>query len=114
VAARLPARPVIVLATLVAPVAYVGGAIWLGTHGMATLAEAMAGLLAAGVVAAVLMGLARRSLFPRVAEFDGQVIRQWVVKGDSESPDQYTASRSTTGRATRPGTSRSATSPTGC
>lgn len=39
--------PVIVLATLVAAVAYVGGAIWLGTHGMATLAEAMAGLLVA-------------------------------------------------------------------
>ncbi len=26
---------------------------------------------------------------PRFAEFDGQVIRQWLVKGDSESPDQY-------------------------
>ena len=28
-------------------------------------------------------------MFPRFAEFDGQVIRQWVVGGDDEGPDQY-------------------------
>ena len=45
------------------------------------------------VVAAGLAGglavLARRAAFPRVAEFDGQVIRQWMVKGDSDSEDEY-------------------------
>jgi len=43
----------------------------------------------AGAIAAVLVALARRAAFPRFAEFDGQVIRQWMVTGDSESPDQY-------------------------
>jgi hypothetical protein len=37
----------------------------------------------------VLAWLVRRSVPPPVAEFDGQVIRQWVVKGDSESPDEH-------------------------
>ena len=35
------------------------------------------------------MALARRAAFPRFAEFDGQVIRQWMVKGGDESPDEY-------------------------
>jgi hypothetical protein len=30
-----------------------------------------------------------QAAFPRFAEFDGQVIRQWMVKGDDESPDEY-------------------------
>ena len=78
----------ILLAIMIAPIAYVGGAIWLGTHGEAGLAEDMAGLVAAGAVACVVALLARRML-ARFAEFDGQVIRQWMVTGDSDTPDQY-------------------------
>jgi len=44
--------------------------------------------VAAGI-AGGLVALARRAAFPRFAEFDGQVIRQWMVKGDDESPDEY-------------------------
>ena len=35
------------------------------------------------------MALARRAASPRLAEFDGQVIRQWFVAGGDESPDEY-------------------------
>jgi hypothetical protein len=79
---------VITLAIIVGPILYVLVAIWLGTHGMAALAEELVGLTVAAVIAGVGVWLARRTLFARFAEFDGQVIRQWVVKGD-ESPDQY-------------------------
>jgi len=44
--------------------------------------------IAAGI-AGGLVALARRTAVPRFAEFDGQVIRQWMVKGDDESPDEY-------------------------
>ncbi len=71
------------------PVAYFGAVIWLGTNGMAGLARDMILLVPAGAVAAVLVWLVRRSAPPPYAEFDGQVIRQWMVKGDSESPDEY-------------------------
>jgi hypothetical protein len=33
--------------------------------------------------------LAHRATPPPFAEFDDQVIRQWIVKGDSDSPDEY-------------------------
>ena len=49
----------------------------------------MAGLVLAGAVAGGLAWLARRATPPPLAEFDGQVIRQWIVKGDSDSPDEY-------------------------
>src|SRR6185437_4218588 len=66
------------------------------------------------VVAAGLAGglavLARRAAFPRVAEFDGQVIRQWMVSGDSDSKDEYHVA---TGRAIRRGTCPSAPNGTG-
>jgi hypothetical protein len=84
-----PRTCLVLLIALVAPIAYVGGVIWLGTHGMAALAEEMVALVVVGAVVAVLLALTRRSPFPRVAEFDGQVIKQWMVKGDSESPDEY-------------------------
>ena len=84
-----PRACVILLAIIVGPVLYVTAAIWLGTHGMAVLAEELVALVVAAVIAGVLLFLARRTLFARFAEFDGQVIRQWMVKGDSESPDQY-------------------------
>ncbi len=74
---------------MVFPFVYVGGAIWLGTHGMAGLAEEMVGLVVAGAIVGIGVWAARQTLFQRFAEFDGQVIRQWMVKGDSESPDQH-------------------------
>jgi hypothetical protein len=70
-------------------VAYVAAAIWLGTHGMVALAKGLVGLVVAGAVAGIAVWLARRSVPPSLAEFDGQVIRQWMVKGDSESPDEW-------------------------
>ena len=83
-----PRACVILLAIIVGPVLYVTAAIWL-EHGMAVLAEELVALVVAAAIAGVLLFLARRTLFARFAEFDGQVIRQWMVKGDSESPDQY-------------------------
>ena len=83
-----PRSCVILLAIMVGPVLYFTAAIWLGTHGMAVLAEELVGLVVAAAIAGIGVWLARRTLFPRFAEFDGQVIRQWMVKGD-ESPDQY-------------------------
>ena len=77
------------LAIVFGPILYFAAAIWLSTHGMVLLAEEMIGLVVAAGIAGVLVGLGRRLAFPRFAEFDGQVIRQWIVKGDSESPDQY-------------------------
>ena len=76
------------LAIVFGLILYFGAAIWLSTHGMVVLAEQMIGLVVAGGIACVLVGVARRAAFPRFAEFDGQVIRQWIVKGD-ESPDEY-------------------------
>lgn len=71
------------------PVAYFGTVIWLGTNGMAGLARDMIYLVVAGAVAAVLVWLARRSVPPPYAEFDGQVIRQWMVTGGDDSPDEW-------------------------
>ncbi len=36
-----------------------------------------------------LRGGAPDAVPPRYAEFDGQVVRQWMVEGDSETPDQH-------------------------
>ena len=77
------------VAIALGPVLYFAAAIWLGTHGMVLLAEEMTGLVVAAGIAGGLAVLARRAAFPRVAEFDGQVIRQWMVKGDSDSEDEY-------------------------
>jgi hypothetical protein len=77
------------VAIALGPVLYFAAAIWLGTHGMVLLAEEMTGLVVAAGIAAGLAALARRAAFPRFAEFDGQVIRQWMVKGDSDSEDGY-------------------------
>jgi hypothetical protein len=77
------------LAIVVGPVLYIAVAVWASTHGMAGLAKAMVGLILAAAVAGVLAWLARRATPPPFAEFDGQVIRQWMVKGDSDSPDEY-------------------------
>jgi hypothetical protein len=77
------------IAIVFGPILYITAVILLATHGMVALAKDMIGLVAAGAVAGVLVWLARRSARPPYAEFDGQVIRQWMVEGDSESPDQY-------------------------
>jgi hypothetical protein len=77
------------LAIVFGPILYFSAAIWLGTHGMALLAEEMVGLVVAAGIACGLVALARRAGFPRFAEFDGQVIRQWMVKGGDDSPDEY-------------------------
>jgi hypothetical protein len=77
------------VAIALGPVLYFAAAIWLGTHGMVLLAEEMTGLVVAAGIAGGLAVLARRAAFPRVAEFDGQVIRQWVVTGDSDGEDEY-------------------------
>jgi hypothetical protein len=71
------------------PIGYVFAVLWLGTHGMVALAEELVALLVVSGIAAVVVWLVRRSLPPPFAEFDGQVIRQWMVKGDSDSPDEY-------------------------
>jgi hypothetical protein len=84
-----PRSCLILLAIIFGPVLYFAAAIWLGTHGMAVLAEELVALVVVAALAGVGVWLARRTLFPRFAEFDGQVIRQWVVTGDSESPDQH-------------------------
>jgi hypothetical protein len=77
------------LAIVFGPILYFGAAIWLSTHGLVLLAEEMIGLVVAAGIAGGLVALARRAAFPRFAEFDGQVIRQWMVKGGDESPDEY-------------------------
>ncbi|HEX3192342.1 MAG TPA: hypothetical protein VHS30_21435 [Streptosporangiaceae bacterium] len=77
------------VAIALGPVLYFAAAIWLGTHGMVLLAEEMTGLVVAAGIAGGLAVLARRAAFPRAAEFDGQVIRQWMVSGDSDSEDEY-------------------------
>jgi hypothetical protein len=77
------------LAIVFGPILYFSAAIWLGTHGMALLAEEMVGLVLAAGLAGGLVALARRAASPRFSEFDGQVIRQWMVKGGDESPDEY-------------------------
>jgi hypothetical protein len=84
-----PKGCLIPIAIIGGAIAYVAAAIWLGTHGMVALAKGLVGLVVAGAAAGVLVWLARRSVPPPFAEFDGQVIRQWMVKGDSESPDEW-------------------------
>jgi len=78
----------LLLATIFAPVLYVGGVIWLFSHGLAALALMAIGLVVVGPAAGTVVWLARRTLFPRFAEFDGQVLRQ-TVTSSSDSPDEY-------------------------
>ncbi len=76
------------VAILTAPVLFILGVIWLVDHGMTVLAWNLVGLVI--VVAGTALGgwLARRALFPRLAEFDGQVLRQWIVT-DPDGPDRH-------------------------
>ena len=84
-----PRACVISLAIAFGPVGYIAVVIWLGTNGMVPLAQLMIGLAVVAGLGGVLVWLARRAAFPRFAEFDGQVIRQWMVSGDSDSEDEY-------------------------
>src|SRR5262249_28609513 len=77
------------VAITLGPILYFAAAIWLGTHGLALLAKEMVGLIVVAGLVAGLVALARRTTVRRFAEFDGQVIRQWMVKGDSDSEDEY-------------------------
>ena len=79
----------IMLGIIFGPFAYLGAVFWLFSHGLGSVGKLVIELTVAAVIAAVGLGVARRALFPRYAEFDGQVARQWKVEGDSESPDEY-------------------------
>jgi len=68
---------------------FLGVVTWLATHGLGALVVLAGQLTALLGVAGIVAWALRRRLFPRFAEFDGQVIRQWAVTGDDESPDQY-------------------------
>lgn len=83
-----PRTCTVLLAIMLAPLLYVGGVIWLFSHGLATLAGLTVVLVVAGTVAGALVWLARRTLFPRFAEFDGEVLRQ-TVTSNSDGPDEY-------------------------
>jgi hypothetical protein len=77
------------LAAIIAgPLLLVVGAIWLGSHGLGAVIRPLTELAWVFVVVGIVLWLFRRRLFPRFAEFDGQVIRQWAITGD-ESPDEY-------------------------
>jgi hypothetical protein len=78
------------LAAIIAgPLLLVGAAIWLSSSGLVGLIRPFTELIPVFGFAGFVLWIFRRRLLPRVAEFDGQVIRQWVVTGDDESPDQY-------------------------
>jgi Predicted membrane protein (DUF2207) len=62
---------------------------WLGSHGLVALVKPLGELIVVAGLAGLVLWMLRRRLFPRFAEFDGQVIRQWVISGDDESPEQY-------------------------
>ena len=84
-----PKALAITLGIIVGPFAYLGAVFWLFSHGLGGVGKLVIELTVAAVIVAVGLGVARRTLFPRYAEFDGQVARQWKVEGDSESPDEY-------------------------
>jgi hypothetical protein len=83
-----PKAVVIVLVIIFGPILYLVAVFWLFAHGMAGTAERVIGLTAAAAVGFAAW-VATRSAQPRVAEFDGQVIRQMFVKGGDDSPDEY-------------------------
>jgi uncharacterized damage-inducible protein DinB len=84
-----PTGVAIMLAAIFLPILYFLGVIWLFMSGMAALGAQALLLMPAAAVTGLLVWLARRALGPRFVVFDGQVIRQWVVEGDSDSPDEY-------------------------
>ncbi len=83
-----PRTWIVLLAIILAPVLYLGVVIWLFSHGLAALALLAILLVVVGPAAGTLVWLARRALFPRFAEFDGQVLRQSMTT-NSDGPDEY-------------------------
>jgi hypothetical protein len=79
----------VLAAAIGGPLLFAGVLAWLVSNGLGALAIPLGQLTGLFFVAGVVAWVFRRRLFPRFAEFDGQVIRQWVVGGDDESPDQY-------------------------
>jgi hypothetical protein len=61
---------------------------WLGSHGLVAVVIPLGQLIMVLGLVGIALWMLRRRLFPRFTEFDGQVIRQWMIKGD-ESPDVY-------------------------
>jgi hypothetical protein len=79
----------VVAAVVGGPLLYVGVLIWLNSLGLSVLADDLTGLTFWFGLAGIVVWTLRAWLFPRFAEFDGQVIRQWVLKGGDDGPDQY-------------------------
>ena len=82
--------------TLAAMAAVIGGLllwagtlIWLSSIGLSALAADLGGMTLFIGFTGLVGWMFRAQLFPRFTEFDGQVIRQWMVEGDDDSPDQY-------------------------
>jgi hypothetical protein len=71
------------------PLLFVGVVSWLAMNGLGPLVGDLGGLIGFLFLGGLVVWALRGRLFPRVAEFDGQVIRQWMVKGGDDSPDQY-------------------------
>jgi hypothetical protein len=63
------------------------GGIVHGAGGYGLRAGAVA--VAAGGLLLVSRAVARSRRLPSFAEFDGQVIRQWVIKGDDDTPESH-------------------------
>jgi hypothetical protein len=80
---------VILLAIVGAPLLTVFAAIWLGSQGLGAVVGPLTVLAWAFGLAGVVLWLLRRRLFPRFVEFDGQVIRQRMIAGDEDGPDEY-------------------------
>src|SRR5579862_5472433 len=82
--------------TVAAAAAVIGGLllwagmlIWLSSIGLSALAADLGGMTLFIGFTGLVGWMFRAQLFPRFTEFDGQVIRQWMVEGDDDGPDQY-------------------------
>jgi hypothetical protein len=68
---------------------WAGSLIWLSSLGLSALAADLGGMTFFIGFVGLVVWVFRAQLFPRFTEFDGQVIRQWMVEGDDDGPDQY-------------------------
>ncbi|HEY6296633.1 MAG TPA: hypothetical protein VIX15_13280, partial [Streptosporangiaceae bacterium] len=68
---------------------WAGAVIRLSSLGLSALSADLGGMTLFIGFAGLVAWTFRASLFPRFAEFDGQVIRQWAVGGDDDGPDQH-------------------------
>ena len=79
----------VMAAAIGGPLLWAGWVIWLSSLGLSALASDLSGMTFFIGFAGLVAWTFRASLFPRSAEFDGQVIRQWVDAGSDDGPDQY-------------------------